>query len=140
MIQLKRGILTAEKFIDLAESVGWGHPTIEQIQIALDNSLYTACVTDGNEIIAMGRIIGDNSMSYFIKDVVVNPKYQGKGIGKLIINDMLSFLKERTPKGWKFCVELMSAEGKEVFYEKFGFERRPSANGGAGMFMLIDNL
>lgn len=140
MIELKRSILTADKFIVLAESVGWGHPSIEQIEIALENSIYTACVTDGNEIIAMGRIIGDNSMSYFIKDVVVNPEYQGKGIGKLLINDMLSFLKERTQKGWKFCVELMSASGKEVFYEKFGFERRPSSSGGAGMFLLVNNI
>lgn len=87
----------------------------------------------------MGRMFGDNSMSYFIKDVVVMPKYQGKGIGKLLINDMLSFIKERTQEGWKFCVELMSASGKEAFYEKFGFERRPSITGGAGMFLMINN-
>ncbi|WBW96325.1 GNAT family N-acetyltransferase [Oceanirhabdus sp. W0125-5] len=139
MYEVKRGILTGKKFINLVEGVGWGHPTLEQIEIAIENSLYNACVLDGDEIIAMGRIIGDNSMSYLIKDVVVNPKYQGKGIGKLLINDMLTFLKEKTPKGWKFCIELMSASGKEGFYEKFGFEKRPSVSGGAGMFLLVDN-
>lgn len=140
MFEVKRGILTAEQFNVLAESVGWGHPTIEQVEIALKNSVYTACVVDDNKVVAMGRMIGDNSMSYFIKDLVVSPQYQGKGIGKLLIDDMLFFIKERTPKGWKFCVELMSASGKEAFYEKFGFESRPSATGGAGMFMLVNNI
>ncbi|WP_087943105.1 GNAT family N-acetyltransferase [Clostridium cellulovorans] len=88
----------------------------------------------------MGRMFGDNSMSYFIKDVVVSPEYQGKGIGKLLINDMIAFIKEKTPKGWKFCVELMSASGKEVFYEKLGFERRPSVMFGAGMFLIENNI
>ena len=54
-------------------------------------------------------------------------------------NDMLSFIKERAPKEWKFCVELMSAYGKEDFYEKFGFEKRPSATSGAEMFLMISN-
>ena len=109
------------------------------MEIALKNSLYTACVLDNNKIIAMGRILGDNSMSYFIKDVVVNPKYQGKGVGKLLIADMLSFIEEKTPKHWKACVELMSASEKEGFYETFGFEKRPSATGGSGMSLMIHN-
>lgn len=84
-------------------------------------------------------MIGDNSMSYYIKDVVVMIEYQGNGAGKILINDMLSFIKERAPKEWKFCVELMSAYGKEDFYEKFGFEKRPSATSGAEMFLMISN-
>jgi len=140
MFEVKRDVLTAEQFNALAESVGWGQPTIKQVEIALKNSLYTACVIEGNKVIAMGRMVGDNSMSYFIKELVVVPKYQGKGIGKLLINDMLSFIKEKTPKGWKFCVELMSASGKEAFYEKFGFESRPSSSGGAGMFLMVNNI
>ncbi len=139
MLEIKRGMLTANQFNILAESVGWGHPTIEQVEIALKNSIYTICILEDDKVIAMGRIIGDNSMSYFIKDVVVIPEYQGRGVGRLLINDMLSYLKEITPKDWKFCVELMSALGKETFYEKFGFEKRPSPNCGAGMFLIIAN-
>ena len=139
MLEIKRGMLTANQFNILAESVGWGHPTIEQVEIALKNSIYTICILEDDKVIAMGRIIGDNSMSYFIKDVVVIPEYQDRGVGRLLINDMLSYLKEITPKDWKFCVELMSALGKETFYEKFGFEKRPSPNCGAGMFLIIAN-
>jgi len=141
MFEIKRGILTAEQFNILIESVGWGHRLIEQVESALKNSLYTVCIIEGNKVIAMARMIGDNSMSYFIKDVVVIPEYQGKGFGKLIINDILSYIKERTPKDWKVSVELMSASDKEAFYEKFGFQKRPStkyANYGAGMFLTLN--
>jgi GNAT superfamily N-acetyltransferase len=140
MFEIKRGILTPEQFNVLTESVGWGHPSIEQVKIALKNTLYTVCIVEGNKVVAMARMIGDNSMSYFIKDVVVIPEYQGKGVGKLIINDILSYIKERTPKDWKVSVELMSASGKEAFYEKFGFQKRPSTNYtnyGAGMFLVV---
>lgn len=140
MIEIKRGMLTAEKFNTLAESVGWGHPTIDQVEIALKNSIYTVCMLEDEKVIAMGRIIGDNSMSYFIKDVVVIPEYQSRGVGRLLMNDMLSYLKEIMPKDWKFCVELMSALGKETFYEKFGFEKRPSNSCGAGMFLMVVNI
>ena len=141
MFEIKRGILTAEQFNILIESVGWGHRLIEQVESALKNSLYTVCIIEGNKVIAMARMIGDNSMSYFIKDVVVIPEYQGKGFGKLIINDILSYIKERTAKDWKVSVELMSASDKEAFYEKFGFQKRPStkyANYGAGMFLTLN--
>ncbi|MBK1811615.1 GNAT family N-acetyltransferase [Clostridium sp. YIM B02505] len=78
-------------------------------------------------------------MSYFIKDLVVSPKYQERGIGKLIVEDMLGFIKDKTPKGWKVCIELMSAYEKEGFYEKLGFEKRPNINCGAGMTLFIHN-
>ena len=94
MFEIKRGILTSEQFNVLIESVGWGHRIIEQVESALKNSLYTVCIIEGDKIIAMARMIGDNSMSYFIKDVVVIPEYQGRGVGKLIINDILSYLKK----------------------------------------------
>jgi len=141
MFEIKRGILTSEQFNVLTESVGWGHRIIEQVESALKNSLYTVCIIEGDKIIAMARMIGDNSMSYFIKDVVVIPEYQGRGVGKLIINDILFYIKERTPKDWKVSVELMSASGKEAFYEKFGFQKRPSTNNvnyGAGMFLTVN--
>ena len=66
------------------------------------------------------------------------PSYQGKGVGKLVIADMLSFIKDKTPKSWKACVELISASEKEGFYEEFAFQRRPSATSGSGMSLMVE--
>ncbi|KHD35215.1 acetyltransferase [Clostridium acetobutylicum] len=137
MFEIKRESLTPEVFNSLAEAVGWGHPSIDQVEEALKNSLYTACVVDGSNFIAMGRIVGDLSMSYFIKDVAVMPEYQNRGIGKLLMMDMLSFIESKTPAGWKTCIELLSAHGKEGFYEKFGFQKRIKEKNGCGMTLII---
>lgn len=39
--------------------------------------------------------------------------------------------------GWAVSLELISAKGKEGFYERFGFARRPCDWDGAGMFKMI---
>ncbi|AJA47075.1 acetyltransferase [Clostridium pasteurianum DSM 525 = ATCC 6013] len=137
MVQLKEGVLTAEYFNILSDSVGWGYVPVNQLKKAIENSLYTVCAFDNNNIIAMGRLCGDDSLFYYIKDVAVLPKYQHKGIGNLILKNMLSFIKQRTPKDWKVSVELISSKNKEGFYKKFGFELRPSEYDGAGMFLMI---
>ncbi|KGM94092.1 acetyltransferase [Clostridium botulinum] len=139
MIKVKRNILIAEQFNNLVKSVGWKVNSNEQVNRALQNSLYTVSILYNNEIIGMGRMLGDKSMSYFIRDVVVLPEYQGQGIGRKIIQDMMSFIKETNLKGCKCCIELTSASGKEEFYEKFGFQKRPCETSGAGMFLMMSN-
>ncbi|KGM96342.1 acetyltransferase [Clostridium novyi A str. 4552] len=138
MIKINRNTLTAEQFNELVESVGWKVNSNEQVNIALKNSLYTVCILKDDKVVAMGRMIGDKAMSYFIRDVVVLPNYQGQGIGRIIIEDMMEFIKETNKKGYKCLVELTSASGKEAFYEKFGFERRPCDTSGPGMFLLME--
>ncbi|MCD3197518.1 GNAT family N-acetyltransferase [Clostridium botulinum C/D] len=138
MIKVKRNVLTAEQFNNLVKRVGWKVNSNKQVNIALQNSLYTVSILYNDEIIGMGRMLGDKSMSYFIRDIVVLPEYQGKGIGRKIIEDMMSFIKETNPKGCKCLIELTSASEKEGFYGKFGFQKRPCETSGAGMFLLME--
>lgn len=36
-------------------------------------------------------MIGDLRINYYIKDVIVGPSYQSKGIGRLLINEFFNF-------------------------------------------------
>ena len=45
-------------------------------------------IWDGDCIVAMARMNGDMGLNYYIKDVVVRPEYQGKGIGRMLINEL----------------------------------------------------
>jgi ribosomal protein S18 acetylase RimI-like enzyme len=137
MIQLREGVLIAESFNILSGSVGWGCVPNNQLKKAIQNSLYTVCAFENNKIVGMGRICGDDSLFYYLKDIAVLPQYQGEGIGNLILKSMLSFVRQRTSKNLKVSIELVSAKNKEGFYQKFGFELRPSENDGAGMFLMI---
>ena len=84
----------------------------------------------------MGRLIGDG-IYYTIVDVVVIPEFQGKGLGKNIINEIIGYVTESIPKGGRVSVQLISAKGKEPFYEKAGLKRIPNENCGSGMQKVI---
>lgn len=138
-IEIKENILTAQQFEYFYKSVDWQAPTLEQINTALKNSLVTFCVFDKYQPVAMARLLGDSAMSYYIKDFIVHPIYQGKGIRKALINHIDNYIKSQISNDWSVCVELMSAKGKEDFYSRFGFESRPSQRRGAGMFKFLCN-
>ena len=38
---------------------------------------------------------GDIGLNYYIKDVVVRPEYQHKGIGRMMIKELLKFNEEK---------------------------------------------
>ena len=118
---IKHNELTAEEFIYLWESVWDGAPAVEQVKLAMENSVFRVSVFDGEKIVAMARMIGDMGLCYYIKDVVVHPDYQKKGIGRLLINELLEFIKSNGISGTEIFVELCAMPDKIPFYEKFGF-------------------
>ncbi len=101
--------------------------------MALKSSLLTVAAVCDGKTVGMGRLCGDGALWYFLKDVVVLPEYQDKGVGKDIVRRLMDCAQQRTPQGWRTSVELMSAQGKEPFYRKLGFEARTGEPYGAGM-------
>lgn len=113
--------LTAEEFISLWESVWDGAPTFEQVTLGLQHTLFRVSVWDGDKVVAMARMIGDLGLDYYIKDVVVRPEYQGRGIGRRMINELLRFINDNGVPDTEIFVELCAMPDKIPFYEKFGF-------------------
>ena len=120
-LEIKHNKLTADEFVYLWESVWGDAPTKEQIELALTNSIYVVSVYDRGKVAAMARMIGDMGLCYYIKDVVVHPDYQKQGIGRLLINELLDFIKSNGISGTQIFVELCAMPDKIPFYEKFGF-------------------
>ncbi|MBQ1984883.1 MAG: GNAT family N-acetyltransferase [Clostridia bacterium] len=121
MITVKHNKLTAEEFIELWESVWDGAPTFEQVELGLKNTLFCVSVWDDDKVIGMARMIGDLGLDYYIKDVVVRPEYQGRGIGRMLISELLKFINDNGIPGTEIFVELCAMPDKIPFYEKFGF-------------------
>lgn len=121
MLTIKHNELTAEEFICMWESV-WGKgPSPEQTKLAMEKTLFRVSVFDEDKIVAMARVIGDMGLCYYIKDVIVLPEYQGKGIGRMLIDELLKFINEHGVPGTDIFVELCAMPDKIPFYEKFGF-------------------
>ena len=90
--------------------------------------------------VGMVRILGDSGMSFYIKDFAVIPKYQGKGIGKLLISEVQNYILSNIDKDWSVSLELISTKEGVKFYKKNGFEERPCEWDGSGMFKMIKNI
>ena len=118
---VQHNTLTAAEFISLWESVWGDGPSFEQTELAMRNTLFRVSVWDGDKIIAMARMLGDLGLDYYIKDVVVRPEYQGRGIGRMLINELMKFINDNGVPGTEIFVELCAAPDKIPFYEKFGF-------------------
>lgn len=128
--------LCYEDYCRLRESVGWSNFSKEQTQAALHNSLFTVAAFENDQVIGMGRLIGDG-MYLLIADIVVSPAYQKKGIGSKIINMLLEHAAEKLPSGGRISIQLISEKGKEPFYEKLGFQCIPNDFCGSGMRKVI---
>lgn len=125
---------TTLELAKLRSLVGWGVPEEEALSVGLRNSLYGVCVfLDGN-IVGTARIVGDNSTCFYIQDVIVHPEYQRKGLGQLMMEKIMNYISKNACSG--AIVGLMSAKGKEAFYERFGFWKRPNENFGHGMMQF----
>jgi predicted N-acetyltransferase YhbS len=83
----------------------------------------------------MSRLVGDHSFIYFVVDVIVLPEYQNQGIGTKLMERIMSYLKGNVQE--YSYITLMSAKGKEAFYEKFGFFKRPTGEYGYGMMLEL---
>lgn len=128
--------LLVEEYNELVKSVGWKSKNENIVKKAIESSSVVKKVVIENRTIAMGRAIGDG-MSYLISDVVVNPKYQGKGLGKIVMREILKEIRLLTCENQECSVNLISINGKEEFYEKCGFTKVPYDYNGYGMKLKI---
>lgn len=135
-MEYQENVLCYEDYCRLRESVGWTNFSKEQTQAALSNSLYTVAVFENSQAVGMGRLIGDG-MYLVIADIVVNPVYQGKGIGSKTVSMLIEYTTKELPDGGRTSIQLISEKGKEPFYEKLGFKRIPNDFCGSGMKMVI---
>lgn len=135
MIKLIEKIPTVEEYNHLTNEVYWGKRDKKIVKEALKNSLYCICVYDKKELIGFGRIIGDKTIFLYLQDIMVNPKYQGKGIGTQIIENILNKIESYKEINPDIKVYLCASKDKESFYERFGFIRRPNDEVGAGMIL-----
>ena len=135
-MEYQENVLCYEDYCRLRESVGWTNFSKEQTQAALSNSLYTVAVFENSRAVGMGRLIGDG-IYLIIVDIVVDPAYQGKGIGSKIVSMLIEYAIKELPNGGRTSIQLISEKGKEPFYEKQGFKQIPNDFCGPGMKMVI---
>ncbi|MGN0479367.1 MAG: GNAT family N-acetyltransferase [Hominenteromicrobium sp.] len=136
-MEIQINTLTSELFLELYGSVGWEPPEKAQAETALQHTLASFTAYDGGKPVGMLRILGDGGMSFYLKDFAVLPAYQGKGVGSLLIDSAEAYIRSVLPANWAVSLELISTKEAVPFYKKKGFEERPCAWDGPGMFKML---
>lgn len=136
MIEYRKDI-TFEEYNELRRLVGWGTISERQFNTSIPNSRFITVGKYDGKTISMARAVGDGGYHLLIVDVIVHPDFQGQGIGKEMLSQLMNFVKNGyVEKGETTMVSLLSAKGKEPFYEKLGFMKRPNDERGAGMSLF----
>lgn len=128
--------VTPEIYESVRKSVGMEEYKREDVEIALKHTLFSVVVWEKDRPVGIGRVIGDGRVAFFIKDVAIVPDRQGKGIGTLVMEKLMEYI--RSAGADNAYAGLMSLNGKEEFYKKFGFHVRPYQNEGSGMTQYMD--
>lgn len=132
---IEQRIPTVLEYEKICSAVGWKeYMNFDVVEESLRNSLFGVVVRDHEEIVGMGRVVGDGQIYFYIQDIAVAPKHQGNGVGKLIMETIKGYLEEAAPD--KSFVGLFASKGKENFYEQYGFHNH---DGMTGMFGVIHN-
>ena len=129
---------TPETLADLFLSVEWssGHFP-DRLAAAMRNFETVFSAWDGDRLVGLVSVMDDGIMTAYIQYVLVDPEYQGQGLGRALMNNVMSYINSLLKPGYKMMISLMAAQGKEEFYKKFGFFSRPDDTHGYGMCQWI---
>ena len=113
-----------EQLKNLYIEAGWWSEDIDNTNPDLINKIiqgsfcFAVAYTD-NKIIGMGRAISDGACDSYIQDVAVLKKFRRRGIGILIMDELIRYLKSKNIN-W---ITLISEPKSISFYKKYGFSK-----------------
>ena len=97
--------------------------TIKDLKKCLAKSDVVISIWVGNEIVGFGRALTDGIYRGVLWDIVIDHNHQGKGFGKLIVNNLLSSKEIKNTKK----IYLMTTN-KKLFYSQFDFKEVTTQN------------
>lgn len=109
---------TIKDIQELFQSVGWlsaNYP--ERLKKALDNSETVFLAWDDQKSVGVVNAIDDSELTAYVHYLCVNPKYQGQGIGK----NLLQRIKEKY-KDYLYIILIAENEALVKYYSQNGFE------------------
>lgn len=117
---LKHDSPDARDYMALRLECGLSGKSLEGAKVGLPNSLFSVSIYDGSMLIGMGRVIGDGGTFLQVVDIAVKPAYQGRGLGKQIMSEIMGYLDEHAYEGT--YVSLLADIPADKLYKQFGFD------------------
>ncbi len=97
----------------------------------LPGTLFAVQVLCGEEVVGMGRVIGDGGCFYQVCDIAVLPEHQCRGLGKRIMQAISDYIDSEAPES---AYVSLIADGKaQDLYAQFGFVHTAPASAGMAL-------
>ncbi len=112
-----------DEIVSLYKDAGWWKNSYgkspEFLRGIVAGSALFAGAFENNKMIGMGRALSDKASDAYIQDVAVLKEFQGRGVGKKIIQTLITGLNT-----WGVdWIGLIAQPGTTGFYENLGFEQ-----------------
>ena len=110
--------IKSEEVLRLLKMTYWANNrTIEQIEESMASSFcYGMFLAEEERLVGFARVISDLATTYYLCDVIIDPKYQHQGLGKALVSHIVGLPQYRKLRG------ILLTKDAHGLYEKFGFE------------------
>lgn len=117
---------------ELCDAVGWVRRPLKKVKMAIDHSFLTVSLfceyNKKRKLIGFARATSDSAFNATIWDVVIHPDFQGKGLGKTLMDQTIKQLRSCDIS----TITLFADPHVVSFYRNLGFITDP--DGVKGMF------
>ena len=115
------------QLVELYKNVGWiGYSNKpSELNEAIKNSLFNIGAFDGEELVGLIRVVGDNISIIYIQDILVKENYQRLGIG----SNLLQLVLNRYNNIKQIVLMTDNTEKTKLFYKRNGMGSFEEFNG-----------
>lgn len=111
---------TPEEYRALIRAVGWaGHEQTDRVGPMLAGVRSGVVAVEGGRVVGTGLVVGDGATFAYLRDIMVDPEWQGRGVGSRIVAALLEIIRRPGPES--LLVTLFTGQNLAEFYEPFGF-------------------
>jgi len=115
-------IPTQEEYMGLVLAVGWDkyvtHSMLGKVLAAPVYSVVAEEPASGN-VIGCALLLSDQATFYYVKDVMVLPDWQSKGVGSMLMREISRWLDQNASES--AFIGLFTGENLAPFYKQFDF-------------------
>ena len=107
------------QLVELYNAVGWQTYTKDTAKLlrAITGSHFVYTCWEDNRLIGLARVVSDNATIMYLQDILVHPKHQRRGIGRMLLSRCLEEYQHVRQK----VLLTDDREEQKQFYQSLGF-------------------
>lgn len=118
-ISTDKELISPERVNELLHNTYWAHHRSEEtIATSIENSICFG-VYHHEKMVGFARVVTDYATMYWLCDVVIDPEYRGRGLGKKLIQTITEMDELKEMFG------ILATRDAHGLYEKYGFQKVP---------------